>query len=130
MDIELVDTSAWIDFFRGDAKAVKRIDALLEQDAARLCGPVYAELLSGSRNKAEQNHLKTDFQAIPWITINETAWERAADVRFNLARIGEQCGLLDVLIAQTAVDGGARLLTRDRDFVRIARVLPVELEVF
>ena len=130
MDIELVDTSAWVAFFRGDGEAVRRVDSLLERDLARLCGPVYAEILSGARSKGQQDELKLYLRAVPWIVADEPAWERAALARFSLARIGQQCGLLDVMIAQTAADWGARLLTRDRDFERIARVIPLDLEVF
>ena len=130
MDIALIDTSAWIDFFRGEPKAVRRVDVLLQSDSARLCGPVYAEILSGARNKAEQQELKLHLLAVPRIEIQEPAWERTADVRFALARMGRQSSLLDVMIAQTAVDWGARLLTRDQDFERMRGIVPFDLDLF
>ena len=36
----LVDTSAWIDFFRGVPPLAERVDALLDSNELALCGPV------------------------------------------------------------------------------------------
>jgi predicted nucleic acid-binding protein len=47
-----------------------------------------------------------------------------------LARQGAQLHLVDLLIAVTALHASHTLLTRDRDFSAIARVIPVEVELF
>jgi predicted nucleic acid-binding protein len=57
-------------------------------------------------------------------------WERVAEARFNLARQGVQAHLVDLTIAITASVHGHALLTRDRDFEAIARVVPVDLDQF
>jgi predicted nucleic acid-binding protein len=126
----LVDTSAWIDFLRGERAAVKRVDPLLKEGAAALCGPVRAEVLSGARDRALFDRLRLLFEGLSYLETGEDAWRQVAELRFLLARQGIQAHLIDLLIAVTAVDGGAVLLTRDRDFEGIARVLPLELRVF
>ena len=118
MDIELVDTSAWVAFFRGDGEAVRRVDSLLERDLARLCGPVYAEILSGARSKGQQDELKLYLRAIPWIVADEPAWERAALARFSLARIGQQCGLFRIAFGAPdqhvgGIEGVGEFVARD-----------------
>jgi predicted nucleic acid-binding protein len=130
MDIVLVESSAWISFFRGDKAACRRIDPLLQAKVVRTTGPVFVELVSGARNKSIQTELKALLLSIPWLPPFEPVWERVAETRFLLARIGRSCSVIDILIAQAASDWGAKLLTRERDFERMAGVLPLDLEVF
>ena len=130
MDIVLVESSAWISFFRGDAAACRRIDPLLHAKVVRVTGPVFVELVSGAKNKAVQTELKALLLEVPWLTPTEPVWERIAETRSLLARLGQACSVIDIMIAQAACDWGAKLLTRDRDFERMAGVLPLDLEVF
>jgi predicted nucleic acid-binding protein len=126
----LVDTSGWIAFFRGDRDAVNRIDPLLRSGEAALSGPVYAELLSGARTRSAFEVLRSLLGSLEWLEEPAVAWDRVAEARFALARQGVQASLVDLLIAVTAAEAGAALLTRDRDFGRIARVLPLDVKVF
>ena len=57
-------------------------------------------------------------------------WDQVATARFSLARQETQAHLVDLLIALTASTAGHTLLTRDRDFPAIARVVPLDVELF
>lgn len=57
-------------------------------------------------------------------------WGRVGEARVTLARQGVQAHLVDLAIAQVAAAAHQPLLTRDRDFVAIAKVVPVELDLF
>jgi predicted nucleic acid-binding protein len=126
----LVDASAWIDFFRGIPAAVSRIDPLLADGRVSLAGPVYAELLSGVRSQAEFELLGTLLRSLEWIAEPLDVWDQVARARFLLARQGHQAATMDVVIAVDAVSRGQALLTRDRDFLPIARVLPLKVDFF
>lgn len=126
----MVDTSAWIDFFRGDEAAVGRIDPLLKDGRVAICGPVYAELLSGARTRAEFEKLRSLLSALDWLFEPDHPWDRVAEARFALARGGFQASLVDVLISLTALDSRHSVLTRDTDFDHISRILPIERAVF
>lgn len=126
----LADSSAWIDFIRAVPAARERLDPLLAGTSLAVCGPVYAEVVSGARERASFDRLARLLHLVNWIEQPPAAWERAAEVRFGLARQGFQANLLDLVIAITALHAGHTLLTRDRDFEHIARVLPVEVEIF
>jgi predicted nucleic acid-binding protein len=126
----LVDTSVWVDFFRGDKAARGRLDALLRDGLAGVCGPTFAEVVSGASSGPEMQRLALLLRALPWLELVEDAWSRVAEVRFTLARAGVAASLVDILIALTAFETGAVLLTRDRDFARIQRVVPLSLEIF
>ena len=124
----LVDSSVWIDFFRGAPNVVRRMDAALEQDRVAVCGPIVAEVLSGARTRADLARVKAAFEGVEMLPDPVDAWPRVGEARFALARRGTQAALIDVLIALTAADANHALLTRDSDFRRIAAVVPVELQ--
>lgn len=124
----LVDSSIWIDYFRGAPNVVRRLDAALELDRVAVCGPVVAEVLSGARTHADFALIEAAFAGLELLPDPSEAWPRVGEARFALARRGTQAALIDLLIALTAVEASHTLLTRDSDFRRIARVVPVELE--
>ncbi|QQR72776.1 MAG: PIN domain nuclease [Holophagales bacterium] len=130
MSLILVDTSAWIAFFRGDPVAVERLDSRLAGGDVGICGPVLAEVLSGAPTYAEGKRLERLLGALDWLALPLDVWRRAAEARFALARRGTQAALIDLLIALAAMEGDATLLTRDRDFERIGEVVPLRLELF
>jgi tRNA(fMet)-specific endonuclease VapC len=124
----LVDSSIWIDFFRGAPSVERRLDAALEQDRVAVCGPIVAEVLSGAKTRADFVRVKDAFEGLALLPDPLDAWPRVGEARFALARRGTHAALVDVLIALTAAEAGHALLTRDSDFRRIAAVVPVELE--
>ena len=126
----LVDSSAWIDFLRGRPEAVKRVDGLLAEDLAATADVITAEVTSGARTRVEFEELRAMFAALPQIGAPHDLWGRVAESRFSLARQGVQANLVDLAIAVTASSSGCRLLTRDRDFVAIARATAVDLDLF
>lgn len=125
-----MDSSAWIDFLRGDAAAVRRVDPLLADGRAATTGPIYAELLSGAQSRPVFHQLALLLRSLDMLAPPAAAWQQVAEARFALARQGSQIHLVDLLIAVTALQAGHSLLTRDRDFAVIARVVPVEVDVF
>ena len=126
----LIDTSAWVDFLGGEKTAVSRVGELLEGGGALLCGPVAAELLSGARSTAEYAVLKELAEGLESLPDPAGVWPRVADYRFALVRGGFLVGILDLVIAVTALDAAVPLLTRDRGFERIRTVVPIELDLF
>lgn len=130
MSLFLIETSAWVSFLRGDAATVQRVDPLLAERRVAINGPIYAELLSGALTREIQNQLKILLRSLHWIREPSDIWDRVAEARFTLARQGHQATLVDVMIAISAAEAGAVLLTRDRDFERISLALPLTLSLF
>jgi predicted nucleic acid-binding protein len=126
----VIDTSAWVDFLRGEPKAVARVDLLLADGAVAVTGPIRAEVLSGARSSAQYERLRNLFDGLVRVPDPPALWERVAEYRFALARSGFQAEIVDLAIAVAVFASGLRLLTRDRDFQRIRTVVPIELEVF
>lgn len=95
-----------------------------------MAGPIYAEILSGTKTRASHEQLADLLEGLNRIPEPPDAWEQVALARFTLAREGFQASLVDLLIAVVAASAGHSILTRDHDFERIVRVIPFELEVF
>jgi predicted nucleic acid-binding protein len=130
VNLTVVDTSAWISFFRGDGTTVRRIDPLLAEGTVAVTGPILAEVLSGAGTRSEFEHLKELFEGLERLVDPTDLWDRVAAFRYSLARKGHQASLIDLSIAISCYDGGQTLMTRDRDFRAIARVVPLDVEIF
>lgn len=126
----LVDSSAWIDFFRGERASVSRVDPLLSDGRASICGPVLAEVTSGARTLAVFNELRARLRGLNQLSDPPDLWDRVAEARFRLARQGVQAHIADLTIAVTASAHGHVLLTRDKDFRAIAKTIAFDLDLF
>jgi predicted nucleic acid-binding protein len=126
----LVDSSAWIDFFRGDRVAIALVDPLIRDDRAAVAGPIVAEVTSGARAPASFQELRARLASLTMLVPPPDLWDRVVAARFALVRQGTQAHLVDLVIAVTASSAGHSLLTRDRDFNGIARIVPLDVAVF
>lgn len=83
----LIDTSAWIDFFRDSRSPTGDMVAeLIRLDCAYLTGPIMAELLHGCPGKKEAALLQFVFSAVPCLEVIRenglaSASDRCADCR-------------------------------------------------
>lgn len=121
----VVDTSVWIDFFRGES--VPLLEDALALGSVVLSPLVLAELVSGARRDTERAALVDLLEDLP---LHETArdhWIRVGELRRALARKGLAVSTPDAHVAQCALDRDAPLLSRDSVFSRIARTIPLRL---
>jgi predicted nucleic acid-binding protein len=116
-----VDTSVWINFFRGRAPAAERLPLLLDQDEVALPVPVRIEILSGAR-KAERPRLDRLLSALPILHPTRETWQRVEDWVTIGGASGHRFGVGDLLIASLAAENGYALWSFDSDFARMARL--------
>ena len=108
------DTSTGIAFFQGDAgKDVEVLDQNLENRQVLMAPPVLTELLSDPKITTEVSNTLSE---LPLIEIQPGFWNRAGALRASVLAKGRKARLGDSLIAQSCLDAGIPLLTRDRDF--------------
>jgi hypothetical protein len=119
--VTLVDTSAWIEFFRGREPVASAIDRLLESDEVALCGPVVTELRRGLRSRAERNRLLPLLLGCHALAQPVRLWEEAGDLGYLLRRRGATVKTLDLLIAAYALTHAVPVLATDTDFSVIRR---------
>ncbi len=117
----LIDTSAWIDFFRGKGTLVEAVDDALDVNEAALCGPVSMELRRGLRTSAERRRVLPLLAGCHALEDPPALWEEAGDLGFFLARKGVTAKSIDLLIATVALSHGVPVLTRDADFAAMRK---------
>jgi hypothetical protein len=118
MSLVLVDTSAWIDFFRDDSSPYGAVvEALLQEGLVCTTGLVKAEILPGARKKKEFNLLKEYFNALPFLTDPVDMWDKVIGGQRKLKQKGiNGVGIPDLIVAVTALTHNVRVFSKDRHF--------------
>ncbi|CAA6678706.1 MULTISPECIES: PIN domain-containing protein [unclassified Lentimonas] len=124
----IVDTSAWIEFFRRDgAPAVKlAMKALVEELEATLCGPVEMEFLGGARPH-ERPRIQSRFEILPYLANDQKLWREAATHYATLRTAGITLQWNDALIATLAIKQDCRVYAVDQHFEAMAQHLDLQL---
>ncbi len=121
------DTSTWIAFFQGDAgDDVALLDQALEARQVLMPPVVLTELLSDPKLDST---VAASLVELPLMEVTEGYWQRAGALRARVLSKRRRARLGDALIAQSCVDAGASLITRDRDFVAFTDAAQLELLV-
>lgn len=123
----LIDTSAWIEFFRGRSPLADEVDALVAHKEAAICGPIMTELRRGFVSVAERRKVLPLLGACHALPQPSSLWEDAGDLGFALARAGVSCKSFNLLIATYALAHSVPLLAGDRDYLRIQGVVGLVL---
>jgi hypothetical protein len=100
------------------------VDAVLDGRQACLPPVVLTELLS---DPACPKGVAALLRQIPLLALTEGYWEKAGALRARLIEHGRRAPLADALIAQSCLDHGVALVTRDADFRHIARIVALRL---
>ncbi len=108
------DTSTWVAFLEGRAgEDTIRLDKALADRQVLMVPAVLTELLSDPELPEAIAHV---LSSVPLLEIEDGYWQRAGALRAKALSRRRKARLGDALIAQSCIDGGATLLTRDRDF--------------
>src|SRR5258707_56413 len=99
----LVDTSAWIDFFRGIEPMASTVEKNLEENQSALCGPIITELFRGFKSKSERERILPLLDGCRFLAQPEHLWQDAGNLGFHLSRKGKTVKTLDLLIAAHAM---------------------------
>ena len=119
------DTSTWIAFFQGKAgQDVEILDQSLENRQVLMVPPVLTELLSDPKIPSEVSNTLSE---LPLVEIQPGFWNRAGTLRATVLARRRKARLGDSLIAQSCVDAGIPLLTRDRDFRAFAEAASLDI---
>jgi predicted nucleic acid-binding protein len=115
----LIDTSAWVDFFRGTPKTADAVAKLIEKGYASICGVISYELVQGAKSDDEAVHLSTVLSALDYIEITSDLWIIAGNISAGLRRKGITLPMSDLLIGTVALEHGLEVLTLDDHFASI-----------
>lgn len=125
LDKVLVDTSAWIEFFRKKEPYYSVILELIDNDIVCCIGIVLAELLQGAKSEKELNTIKEFLHVFEFLPESVKSWEKAGELSYTLKQKGKAVGLSDCYIAVLSRLNNVKLLTLDKHF----NVLKKEFEL-
>lgn len=115
----LVDSSVWIDFFRGkDTAQVERLDALFAKERIAVGDLIVTEVLQGFRSERAFNQARRALEAFEFVELGgrDIALKAAKNFRV-LQSLGYTVRkTIDTIIATKCIDAGYSLLHADRDF--------------
>ena len=118
----LVDTTVWVDFFRGkETKQVVTLEkAILQRDNIFYCGLVLTEILQGISIAKQSQLVKSHFNSLLYLDMHRDVYLHAADIYVKLRQKGITVRkTIDCLIASLAILNKLPLLHNDRDFYPI-----------
>jgi len=115
----LVDTSVWIDFFRGVAPVRAFLNDLILKNRVFICGPIFFELLQGIKSSEEKSLVKEALLSLPYLEITLQVWEGAAYLSRDLRTQGVTLPLTDLLIGQLAKANNLEVISFDPHFDQI-----------
>jgi len=124
----LVDTSAWVEFFRhqGDLAVKLAVRNLLQEFEATLCGPVELEFLGGALPH-ERKLIQAWFNILPYARNDQKIWRKAADLYSRMRSKGTTVPWNDALIASVSLEQDCRIYAVDKHFTAMAPVLGLSL---
>jgi len=115
----LVDTSVWVDFFKGNPPVKVLLEKLIAEDAIFTAGPILFELLQGVKSPEERNQVKEALLATHYLEIKSDDWEGAALLSQDLRAKGITLPMTDLLIAQLARIRNLEVISFDLHFDQV-----------
>jgi len=120
-----VDTSSWIAFLEGSSgEDVQLLDRALEDRQVVMVPVVLTGLLSDANLPSD---VAETISEVPLIEVASGYWQRAGALRAKVLAKRRKARLGDALIAQSCIDQGIPLITRDRDFRAFAEAANLNL---
>jgi predicted nucleic acid-binding protein len=110
----VADADVLIDFLEGRSPAAGRLAVELDRGQLRTTVISRFELLAGAKTSSQQKLVGELLAALPCLSLDEPAADRAAEIRRGLERDGVGIGMGDSLIAGIVLVHKGILLTRNR----------------
>ena len=115
----LVDSSVWVDYFRGKATTqTGLLEGLLDSQELAIGDLNFIEVLQGCKVEKEFNEVRRLLGRLDLVTLGgEDVVVPAAKNYLKLRQLGVTVrGTIDVVLATRCIVSGHRLLHSDRDF--------------
>ena len=115
----LVDTSVWIDFFRGVPSIKIALEKLIARDEIFTAGPILYELLQGVRLPGEKKQVKEALLSTNYLEITLNDWEEASLLSSTLRAQGITLPMTDILVGHLAKARDLKVISFDPHFDQI-----------
>ena len=124
----LIDTSVWIDFFKGTSEqTIETVSNLLKERRVLLTGIVLFELLQGAKDKKEAQKISSLLAPLDRFDPDPIFWEEAGLEANRLRQKGISSPTIDFILAFIAIEAKALFFSYDKHFQIVAQHLPLKL---
>lgn len=132
MELVLIDSSVWIDFYHPErAQDLKStVREAIELDIVAINGIIAMEVLQGTANDFGFKKVLADMHAFNNLTVDWTIFMQAARLSFDLRRQGITIPTVDSLIAATAIENKCTLWHQDNHYELIAEKISLKTRNF
>ncbi|EKR16744.1 PIN domain-containing protein [Leptospira interrogans] len=114
----LVDTSVWIEFFRGNEPYYSELKELIESSEVLVHEVVFGELLQGCKNKNEVSFILEYWKNLNTLT-SDGSFLSAGKLSFESKHIEKGIGLIDSVLINEVRSNKLRLWTLDKKILNV-----------
>jgi predicted nucleic acid-binding protein len=125
MSDNIIDSSAWIEYFKGNEEC-SFIRELIYNNALCTNDIILTEILPSIIHKKENklvdllNSLRKKILLIDWQEIQNIQI-------LNLKKGNNNIGISDIIIAQNCIQNDLKIITRDKHFKAMAKYIPLKI---
>jgi predicted nucleic acid-binding protein len=121
----LIDSSAWIEFFRGNSK-YSFLNDLISANAICINDIILTELLPSIIHKKEHKLAELLNCVKKYVLFID--WQEIRNIQLlNLKHGNNNIGISDIIIAQNCMQNKLRIITNDNHFDAMAKYIPLEI---
>jgi predicted nucleic acid-binding protein len=114
----LVDTSVWIEFFRGKEPYFTKLKELIESSYVLAHEVVFSELLQGCKNKTELNFILEYWESLTNIVSNGS-FIQSGKLSFEDKHLGKGIGIIDSILIYETKQKNLKIWTLDKKILKI-----------
>lgn len=123
----LIDTSVWIEYFKGKKTSIiKKINELLEGGNIVICGVILGELITGAKEPFSPKIINLKY-ICEVIEDDVDNWIYAGILRKEMSRKGENIPLIDCYIGSLAEKKSFLLWSYDKHFEIIKKYIDLKI---
>lgn len=122
----LVDSNFFISRLRKGLDPFQELAESNDEYEFYSCGVVMSEVCCGVRLPKLYQQTRENFSVMCWVPTTDRIWDRVCELSWKLARQGFAMQITDLVIAASAIDVEAQILTLDSDFSRIPGVQVID----
>jgi predicted nucleic acid-binding protein len=109
----ILDTSVWIEYFKGNDEYFEICQQLIEKGEVKTIELIFAELLQGAKNKRETDIIKSYFELIPKVEVDQLCI-LSGEYSQKEKLVSKGIGLIDACIITATIASGSKLWTLDK----------------
>lgn len=124
----LIDTSAWVEYFKGNPTVAAMVHDR-ETYSACIVGPVITELIQGMKTEREKGSFIDSLEGLPRLRISDQDWFDAGIFGARLRDKGIIVPLADLIIYTVARNNHCSICTLDKHFKIINTALGTKVVI-